>query len=178
MPISSCAATIERKKSSKPIIPPKNLEQNELQPVEKSLLKIAPALPVQDKRGLCVRSHSTLNASTLSKIQDGSLHCEPSVLRTHPDGSLHVSRLQEEKETHPDRMSLDRKGLTMVPIIDGEPRLRLLSLQHNLINSLEMLSKQSFPALVFLDIYDNQLEQMQSLDKLENLRVLLMGKNR
>nr|CAH7759363.1 unnamed protein product [Callosobruchus chinensis] len=178
MPISSCAATIERKKSSKPLILPKNPEQNELQPVEKSLLKIAPALPVPEKRALCVRSHSTLNASALSKIQDGSLQCEPSVLRTYPDGSLHVSRLQEEKEIHPDRMSLDRKGLTMIPIIDGEPRLRLLSLQHNLINSLEMLSKQSFPSLVFLDIYDNQLEQMQSLEKLENLRVLLMGKNR
>nr|CAI5867842.1 unnamed protein product [Callosobruchus analis] len=178
MPISSCAATIERKKSSKPLILPKNPEQNDLQPVEKSLLKIAPALPVQEKRGLCVRSHSTLNASTLSKIQDGSLHSEPSILRTYPDGSLHVSRLQEEKEMHPDRMSLDRKGLTMIPIIDGEPRLRLLSLQHNLINSLEMLSKQLFPSLVFLDIYDNQLEQMQSLEKLENLRVLLMGKNR
>lgn len=57
-------------------------------------------------------------------------------------------------------------------------RLRLLSLQHNLISNLEGLKTQHFPFLVFLDIYDNQLEQMENISTLENLRVLLIGKNR
>nr|XP_023022327.1 leucine-rich repeat-containing protein 49 [Leptinotarsa decemlineata] len=178
MPISSTAATVEKKKSFRLQTHVKSIDQNDQQ-AEKNLLKIAPALSVKDKRGLYVRSHSTLNASALTKGQhDTSSLCEPALLRTHTDGLLHVSRLQEEKETQPDRISLDRRGLVSIPIIDGEPRLRLLSLQHNLINSLEMLSKQTFPTLVFLDMYDNQLERLCCLDKLENLRVLLMGKNR
>lgn len=135
-------------------------------------------MPVKDRRNFYVRSHSTLNASTVSKLHESSNLCEPVLLQTSTDGSVHVSRLQAEKEAHPDRICLDRRGLTLVPFIDGEPRLRLLSLQHNLVNNLETLNKQSFPSLVFLDIYDNQLEQIQYLNTLENLRVLLMGKNR
>lgn len=65
-----------------------------------------------------------------------------------------------------------------MPVIKGEPKLRLLSLQHNLLNNLDGLKQQGYPYLVFLDIYDNQLEKICSLDTLENLRVLLMGKNR
>lgn len=145
---------------------------------EKGLLKIAPALPVKDKRSLYVRSHSSLNANSVSKRQDNSNSNETVVVQTHNDGLLHVSRLQEEKEAHPDRMCLDRKGLSAIPVIEAEPKLRLLSLQHNLISNLDTLRIQQFPSLVFLDIYDNQLEKMQNFDHLENLRVLLMGKNR
>lgn len=146
---------------------------------EKGLLNIGPALPVKDKRSFYVRSHSSLNANTVCKAQqNNSNFSESVVVKAHPDGFLHVSRLQEEKERHPDRICLDRKGLSALPIIDGEPKLRLLSLQHNLICNLETLRNQQFLSLVFLDIYDNQLEQMQCLDHLENLRVLLMGKNR
>ncbi|KAJ8979728.1 hypothetical protein NQ317_004714 [Molorchus minor] len=117
------------------------------------------------------QSHSSLNTSCITKLHDATLY-DSAHLRTFPDGSVHVSRIQEEKEAHPDRISLDRRGLMCIPTIDGESRLRLLSLQHN----LEAFGKQLFPSLVFLDIYDNQLEQIQYLDTLQNLRVLLMGK--
>lgn len=145
---------------------------------EKGLLKIGPALPVKDKRSSYVRSHSSLNANTVCKKQENSNFVEPIVIRTHHDGLLHVSRLQEEKEAQQDRICLDRRGLSAIPVIDGEPKLRLLSLQHNLISNLDTLRMQHFPSLVFLDIYDNQLEKMQNFDHLDNLRVLLMGKNR
>uniref|UniRef100_A0A6P7FUY0 Dynein axonemal assembly factor 1 homolog n=1 Tax=Diabrotica virgifera virgifera TaxID=50390 RepID=A0A6P7FUY0_DIAVI len=176
MPISSSAATVEKKKAFKLQNPVKSIDHNERQ-AEKNLLKIGPALPGKTKRNFYVRSHSTLNASAITKIHDTPVFCEAVTLRTHSDGLLHVSRVQEEKETHPDRISLDRRGLNSIPIIDGEPKLRLLSMQHNLVTTLEMIAKQSFPTLVFLDIYDNQLEQIQYLDELTNLRVLLMGKN-
>lgn len=91
---------------------------------------------------------------------------------------LQVLRTPKEKEKNPDRISLDRRGLNVIPVIHDEPKLRLLSLQHNLINSLESLQSQDFRFLVFLDIYDNQLETISCLDELENLRVLLLGKNR
>ncbi|KAJ8962639.1 hypothetical protein NQ318_001032 [Aromia moschata] len=178
MPISSSAATVEKKKVVRIQKQYQSIDQNEAQQTERNLLKIAPALPTKDKRNLYVRSHSSLNALSVTKFHESRSLSESVVLRTHPDGSVHVSRLQEEKEAHPDRISLDRRGLTCIPFIDGEPRLRLLSLQHNLVINLEALSKQTFLSLVFLDIYDNQLEHIQHLDTLENLRVLLMGKNR
>lgn len=176
---SSAAATVDKKKSIR-LVTQKSTDQNAIETqnqTEKHLLKIAPALPCNNRRTLYVRSNSTLNAGSLSKIHESSAYDCPT-LQTGPEGVLRVSRTQNEKEKHPDRISLDRRGLTHVPVIEAEPRLRLLSLQHNLISDLETLSKQKFPTLVFLDVYDNQLEQIKSLDILENLRVLLMGKNR
>jgi Leucine-rich repeat (LRR) protein len=71
-----------------------------------------------------------------------------------------------------------RRGLTKLPLLVGETRIRLLSLQHNLITRLDGVPTQGLTKLVFLDIYDNQLERITGLDSLENLRVLLVGKNR
>lgn len=53
----------------------------------------------------------------------------------HQHGFWRIQRTHKEKEKHPDRINLDRRGLTTLPIIENEPNLRLLSLQHNLINS-------------------------------------------
>lgn len=71
-----------------------------------------------------------------------------------------------------------RRGLSSIPHIVGEPGLRLLSLQHNLINTLSGLSPLDLSKLVFLDVYDNQIDKISSLERLFSLRVLLMGKNR
>lgn len=60
----------------------------------------------------------------------------------------------------------------------GETRVRLLSLQHNLITRLDGLQTLGINNLVFLDIYDNQLEKLSGLETFDNLRVLLIGKNR
>jgi leucine-rich repeat-containing protein 49 len=160
--------------------------QTQVQSVERSdadrsdaFLTIESALPSNEHRRLTKRSHSTLNASSISKAHSTKLiPCDPITLQTHADGSIHIIRTHNEKECSPDRISLDRRGLTSFPIIDGEIKLRLLSLQHNLISNLDGLKAQNFPYLVFLDIYDNQLEQMECLNTLDNLRVLLVGKNR
>ena len=66
----------------------------------------------------------------------------------------------------------------MFPILIGEVKLRLLSLQHNLLTRLERMALLCLPHLVFLDIYNNQLENIAPLECLHNLRVLLLGKNR
>ena len=71
-----------------------------------------------------------------------------------------------------------RRGLTKLPVLAAETQVRLLSLQHNLITTLEGVPTQGLTRLVFLDIYDNQLERITGLDSLQNLRVLLVGKNR
>lgn len=102
--------------------------------------------------------------------------------RQHDGKSLYVCRGDKEKEKNPDRINLDRRGLIEVPIFDDDDknRLRLLSLQHNMLTNLNGFDCQSFRTLVFLDIYDNQLDKINDndLSSMENLRVLLLGKNR
>lgn len=100
------------------------------------------------------------------------------LLQTGPSGRIQALRSQNEKERNPDRICLDRRGLSKLPVLVGETRVRLLSLQHNLITRLDGVPTQGLTKLVFLDIYDNQLERITGLDSLENLRVLLVGKNR
>ena len=87
-----------------------------------------------------------------------------------------ASRSALEREKNPDRICLDRRGLTTFPWIVDEPKLRLISLQHNLISKIEKDHLAQLTKLVFLDLYDNQIDKFCNLDSLENLRVLLMGK--
>lgn len=51
-------------------------------------------------------------------------------------GFWRIQRTTKEKEKFPDRINLDRRGLATLPLIIDEPNLRLLSLQHNLINTI------------------------------------------
>ncbi|RZF40601.1 hypothetical protein LSTR_LSTR007484 [Laodelphax striatellus] len=99
-------------------------------------------------------------------------------LQTNNEGKIQASRSQKDRERNPDRISLDRRGLTTVPILVGENKDRILSLQHNLITRLDNIQSLGLVRLVFLDIYDNQLDRIAGVDSLPNLRVLLMGKNR
>lgn len=153
----------------------------------KNFLTIGPALPSPvavlnepHHKKVLKRSLSTLsNLSSCTNYNNDTDGTSTTVsIQNCPDGSVHVSRNQKAKEKNPDRICLDRRGLSAVPIVDGEPQLRLLSLQHNLLSKLDGLQEQGFSFLVFLDVYDNQLERISSLDTLDNLRVLLMGKNR
>jgi leucine-rich repeat-containing protein 49 len=54
------------------------------------------------------------------------------------NGVHKVRRSAKEKDKQPDRINLDRRGLCAIPVIDNEPNLRLLSLQHNLINTFHI----------------------------------------
>lgn len=87
-----------------------------------------------------------------------------------------VYRSAEEKSTNPDRLNLDRRRLTICPILEGEDQLRLLNFQHNAIAKIEHLS--NLRRLIFLDLYDNRIEVISGLSNLKSLRVLMLGKNR
>ncbi|CAO1415953.1 unnamed protein product [Diamesa serratosioi] len=54
------------------------------------------------------------------------------------NGIYKIRRTTKEKEKQPDRINLDRRGLSTIPLIETEPNLRLLSLQHNLINAFHI----------------------------------------
>lgn len=105
--------------------------------------------------------------------------CDVVTLQQAEEGRTVVaSRAPSQREKNPDRICLDRRGLTTFPNIVGETRLRLLSLQHNLLTKIDGDRLIQLTKLVFLDLYDNQIERICNLDRLENLRVLLIGKNR
>lgn len=87
-----------------------------------------------------------------------------------------VYRPPEERAANPDRLNLDRRHLTVCPILEGEEKLRLLNMQHNAITKLQHLS--NLRRLVFLDLYDNLIHEISSLEGLLSLRVLMLGKNR
>ncbi|KAG9338026.1 hypothetical protein JZ751_027189 [Albula glossodonta] len=86
-----------------------------------------------------------------------------------------ASRSREECASNPERLDMDRRRLVECPLLDGEERLRLLNLQHNLISRIENLSH--LQSLVFLDLYDNRISEMSGISALTSLRVLMLGKN-
>ncbi|XP_026763325.2 leucine-rich repeat-containing protein 49 [Galleria mellonella] len=137
-------------------------------------LQIRPA--IADPRSTLARSHTTLSGNDFLHKDDA--RDEMVNLQAVGEGKVQLSRTPQEKDRLPDRITLDRRGLSSIPHIVGEPGLRLLSLQHNLINSLSGLSSLDLGKLVFLDVYDNQIDKIHSLERLFSLRVLLLGKNR
>ena len=64
----------------------------------------------------------------------------------------------------------------MCPILEGEDQLRLLNYQHNIIQRIQHLN--GLKRLIFLDLYDNQIEEISGLASLRSLRVLMLGKNK
>jgi leucine-rich repeat-containing protein 49 len=90
-------------------------------------------------------------------------------------GVLVVYRKPSERNTNPERLNLDRRELTQMPLLEGEERLRLLNYQHNFIGKIENLL--SLPNLIFLDLYNNQIKEINSLHTIPTLRVLMLGKN-
>ncbi|XP_014472267.1 PREDICTED: leucine-rich repeat-containing protein 49 isoform X1 [Dinoponera quadriceps] len=142
-------------------------------------LPILPGAPVPPK--LSKRSYNSFS-STGTQFEIGHAEagvCDVVTLQwTGETRTVVASRTPAERERNPDRICLDRRGLTTFPKVIGEPRLRLMSLQHNLLTRIESSNFSQLTKLVFLDLYDNQVEKVCELDLLENLRVLLIGKNR
>lgn len=90
-------------------------------------------------------------------------------------GVLVVYRKSSERNANPERLNLDRRDLTHLPLLEGEERLRLLNFQHNQISKIENLV--SLPNLIFLDLYSNLIKEISHLHTVPTLRVLMLGKN-
>mmetsp|Transcript_22289 Transcript_22289/g.73831 ORF Transcript_22289/g.73831 Transcript_22289/m.73831 type:complete len:1157 (+) Transcript_22289:167-3637(+) len=94
----------------------------------------------------------------------------------HPE-TLVVYRSPEERAANPERLNLDRRHLTVCPILKSEERVRLLNYQNNYIEEIRHLSH--LPNLIFLDLYNNCIESLsRDLECVPTLRVLMLGKNR
>lgn len=103
-----------------------------------SLLKIESVVPVvsRNPNKSIYRSYSTLSSGYFKKINETKAEHDQrkSNASNVQNGFWRIQRSSKEKEKLPDRINLDRRGLTSLPVIEDEPNLRLLSLQHNLIN--------------------------------------------
>ncbi|XP_031843342.1 uncharacterized protein LOC116431698 isoform X2 [Nomia melanderi] len=142
-------------------------------------LTIAPALPILPGAPIPPKLSKRLADSPFNTENAKVEGSNTVALQWTSEGKTMVAtRTVAEKERSPDRICLDRRGLTTFPNIVAEPRLRLLSLQHNLLTKIENCNFSHLIKLVFLDLYDNQIEKICNFDMLENLRVLLIGKNR
>lgn len=103
-----------------------------------SLLKIESVVPVvsRNPNKSIYRSYSTLSSGYFKKLNETKAEHDQRKANTSnvQNGFWRIQRSSKEKEKLPDRINLDRRGLTSLPVIEDEPNLRLLSLQHNLIN--------------------------------------------
>ncbi|XP_023568457.1 leucine-rich repeat-containing protein 49 isoform X2 [Octodon degus] len=126
---------------------------------------------------------SSIQTPSKARIRQGCHSAGPNISGDHinlvsssmPSFPI-LHRSSEEKILYSDRLTLERQKLTVCPIIDGEEHLRLLNFQHNFITRIQNIS--NLQRLIFLDLYDNQIEEISGLSTLRSLRVLLLGKNR
>ncbi|KAG9395381.1 Leucine rich repeat [Carpediemonas membranifera] len=94
---------------------------------------------------------------------------------TVDDNTLVLKGTSVQRNISPDKVNLDKQGLTNVPIFQGERPLRLLNLQNNqirVISNLHLLT-----SLIFLDLYGNKIEQISGLESVPGLRILMLGRN-
>lgn len=90
-------------------------------------------------------------------------------------GVLVVYRKPSERNMHPDKLNLDKRELSHLPLLEGEERLKLLNLKSNVIVKIENLV--SLPNLVCLDLYCNKVSEIENLHTVPSLRMLSLGKN-
>ncbi|KAK0161119.1 hypothetical protein PV327_009631 [Microctonus hyperodae] len=143
---------------------------------------IAPALPILPGAPAPPKltKRTYISSSSTFPFDDAEVGgCDVVALQQAGEGrTIVATRTQSEREKNPDRICLDRRGIATFPDIINEPKLRLMSLQHNLLSYIEGDHFSQLKKLVFLDLYDNQIEKIINLTPLEHLRVLLIGKNR
>ena len=69
-----------------------------------------------------------------------------------------IYRSDEIKRLSPDRLNLEGRHLTVMPIFEKEEQLRLLNLQMNMISRIQHIS--TLRNLIFLDLYDNLISEV------------------
>ncbi|XP_073841266.1 uncharacterized protein [Musca autumnalis] len=84
------------------------------------------------------------------------------VVIAQPNGICRIQRNPKEQEKLPDRINYDKRGLTAIPIFENEPNLRLLSLQHNLINTFHIPMDEVKTTTTEVKENDQQQQQHQA----------------
>ena len=87
-----------------------------------------------------------------------------------------IYRRPSERISNSDKLSLEHRGLKNVPLLEGEEKLKQLSLAFNDI--VKMDNTASLPNLTLLDMSHNKISEMHRLpSSFQQLRVLILSKN-
>ncbi|XP_065361792.1 uncharacterized protein LOC135955369 [Calliphora vicina] len=137
------------------------------QPTTATTLRRRPALrgPINRQRS---KSTSSSNSNSnrpitagvaVSATPTGGTPCASpysAIVVQQPNGICRIQRNAKEQEKLPDRINYDKRGLTAIPIFENETNLRLLSLQHNLINTFHIPQEQD-------ELLEEEKEQLNIL---------------
>ena len=86
-----------------------------------------------------------------------------------------VYRKPSLRHKNSDKLYLNKKDLTHIPLLEGEENLKLLSLEANLITKIDHLI--SLNNLLFLNLYENKISEIENLQTVPKLKALMLGKN-
>ena len=65
-------------------------------------------------------------------------------------------------ENTPERLNLDRRDLSQMPLLEGEERLKLLNFQYNAISKIENL--EALEHLRDLNLSENNIKKIENLN--------------
>lgn len=119
-----------------------------------------------------VTASSTTTSNTFVVPSDGIIFADSPEFPGLPI----VYRTASARAKCPDRLNLDKRSLSVCPVVEGEMQVRLLNYQDNEIREISNLA--NLPNLIYLDLYSNEITEIVNLGSLKGLRVLLIGKNR
>jgi leucine-rich repeat-containing protein 49 len=92
---------------------------------------------------------------------------------------LVIYRRPVERQANPEKVTLESRGLTQVPLLEGEEQLKHLILSQNQIKKIDHLV--SLPNLQTLDLSSNKLVEINNFwlpgSSLDKLRTLILAKN-
>ena len=86
-----------------------------------------------------------------------------------------IYRKPAVRNQNSEKLYLNKKDLTHIPLLEGEEYLKLLSLETNLISKIDHLI--SIDNLLFLNLYENRISEIENLHTVPKLKALMLGKN-
>ena len=90
-------------------------------------------------------------------------------------GVMVVYRRPFERVKNGEKIQLDERGFTRVPLLEGEEKLKFLNLSNNSITKIENIV--SLPNLSFLDMTSNKIKEITSHPTVKSLKVLILARN-
>lgn len=91
-------------------------------------------------------------------------------------GILIVYRRPGERQLNPDKMSLNGRNLSHIPLLEGEEKVKYMNLHGNVITKIENLV--SLPNLHFLNLGSNKLSEINNFQiNLIHLKALILSSN-
>ena len=83
-----------------------------------------------------------------------------------------VYRTAQLKQDSSDKLNLGKRDLPHIPLFEGEDHLKYLSLENNNITTIDPLI--SLTNLIYLNLYNNCIKNIENLEYVPKLKVLLL----